>query len=51
MIIINFECRKCKIVFDSNIGKVEIDEKTYRPVFKIKSYVQILVNERSMKYI
>ncbi len=31
---INFECKKCNQVFDCEVGNVNIDEKTMRPVFE-----------------
>ena len=34
--IINFECQKCKTIFDYDVGKVSIDETTMRPKFKNK---------------
>lgn len=30
---INFKCKKCKKLFDYNVGKISIDEKTMRPIF------------------
>jgi ribosomal protein L44E len=30
---INFKCKKCKKVFNYNVGKVSVDEKTMRPIF------------------
>jgi len=33
---INFECQKCKMIFDSNVGQVSIDEKAMRPRFEKK---------------
>jgi len=33
---INFECQKCKRIFDCDIGQVSIDEKTMRPRFEKK---------------
>jgi len=33
---INFECQKCKMIFDCNVGKVSMDEKTMRPIFERK---------------
>jgi len=33
---INFECQKCKNIFDCEVGRVSIDETTMRPVFKKK---------------
>ena len=34
--VINFECQKCKSVFDSDVGQVSIDETTMRPKFTKK---------------
>lgn len=28
---INFECQKCKTIFDCDVGQVSIDEKSMRP--------------------
>jgi ribosomal protein L44E len=33
---INFECQKCKNIFDCEVGRVSIDEITMRPVFEKK---------------
>ena len=33
---INFECQKCKMIFDCNVGQVSIDEKAMRPRFEKK---------------
>ena len=33
---INFECQKCKKIFDCDVGQVLIDEKTMRPKFEKK---------------
>ena len=30
---INFKCKKCRNVFDCDIGEVSINEKAMRPVF------------------
>ena len=30
---INFECQKCNVIFDSDVGSVSINEKTFRPDF------------------
>lgn len=30
---INFECQKCKVIFDSDVGSVSLNEKTFRPDF------------------
>ena len=31
---INFECQKCKTIFDCDVGQVSIDEKALRPRFE-----------------
>jgi hypothetical protein len=31
--ILNFQCKKCRKVFNCDVGSVEVDEKTFRPVF------------------
>ena len=31
---INFKCKDCKRVFDSNVGKIEINYSTTRPIFE-----------------
>lgn len=33
---INFECQKCKNIFNCDVGQVSIDEKTMRPKFENK---------------
>ena len=33
---INFKCKTCNLIFDCEIGKVKINEKTMRPIFKEK---------------
>jgi DNA-directed RNA polymerase subunit RPC12/RpoP len=30
---INFKCKKCRKIFDTDVGKISIDEKTMRPIF------------------
>jgi hypothetical protein len=35
MMVINFICKKCKIVFDSDVGEISINEKTLRPDFEL----------------
>jgi hypothetical protein len=30
---INFECKKCKKLFDCDVGTIRINEKTMRPIF------------------
>ena len=30
---INFECKKCRKIFDCDVGKVGIDERIMRPTF------------------
>jgi DNA-directed RNA polymerase subunit RPC12/RpoP len=32
--IINFKCTKCKKIFNSDVGNVSINEKTFRPDFE-----------------
>ena len=31
---INFECKKCSCIFDSDVGTIKMNEKTFRPVFE-----------------
>jgi len=31
---INFECKKCGGIFNSDIGAVKVNEKTFRPEFE-----------------
>lgn len=31
---INFECKKCNRIFDSDVGTININEKTFRPDFE-----------------
>jgi rubredoxin len=31
---INFECKECRVIFDSEVGKIRMDEQTFRPVFE-----------------
>ncbi len=31
---INFECKKCKGIFDSDVGLVKMNEQTFRPDFE-----------------
>jgi hypothetical protein len=31
---INFECQKCGIIFDCDVGDVTVDENTFRPQFE-----------------
>ena len=33
---INFKCKTCNLIFDCEIGKVEINEKIMRPIFEKK---------------
>jgi ribosomal protein L44E len=33
---INFECQKCKTIFDCDVGQVTMDEKAMRPGFEKK---------------
>lgn len=44
---INFECRKCRKVFDCEVGKIGIHEKKMRPVFQ-KDIVCPKCGKRSM---
>ena len=32
-VIINFKCKGCRKKFDNNVGTVNVDEHTWRPVF------------------
>ena len=32
--VINFQCKKCKCTFDSEVGKIAINEMTFRPDFE-----------------
>ncbi len=32
--IINFQCKKCKKIFDSDVGSIKMNEKTFRPDFE-----------------
>ncbi|MDH5718237.1 MAG: hypothetical protein OEZ22_11470 [Spirochaetia bacterium] len=32
---INFKCKKCNGIFDSDVGKISINEQTMRPDFEI----------------
>ncbi len=36
--VINFKCIKCKKVFDSDVGKISINENTMRPDFELDIY-------------
>jgi len=31
---INFECKKCNGIFDSDVGTIKINEQTFRPDFE-----------------
>ena len=31
---INFECKRCNSIFDSDVGTIEINEQTFRPDFE-----------------
>ena len=31
---INFECKKCNSIFDSDVGTIGINEQTFRPDFE-----------------
>ena len=33
--IINFKCKKCKMAFNSDVGKISINEQTMRPDFEL----------------
>ena len=33
---INFECQKCKSIFNCDVGRVSMDEMTMRPKFEKK---------------
>ena len=33
---INFRCKKCKIIFDSEVGNISFSDETMRPVFEKK---------------
>jgi len=30
---INFECQKCRVTFNSEVGEITLNEKTMRPLF------------------
>jgi len=45
--IINFQCKKCRKVFDCNVGSIEVDEKTFRPLFGNKIVCPVC-GERSL---
>lgn len=32
--LINFQCKKCKKVFDSDVGLIKMNEQTLRPDFE-----------------
>ena len=32
--IINFKCKKCKKVYDSEVGEISIDVEKMRPIFE-----------------
>ena len=32
--IINFECKKCSDIFDSEVGTIKMNEQTFRPDFE-----------------
>lgn len=44
---INFQCKKCRKVFDCDVGSVEVDEKTFRPLFSNKIVCPVC-GERSL---
>jgi len=31
---INFECKKCSCIFDSDVGIIRMNEQTFRPIFE-----------------
>ncbi len=45
--IINFECKGCKIEFDCEMGKIGINEQTWRPNFE-KPIICPRCGERTM---
>jgi len=47
---INFECQKCKKIFDCDVGQVLIDEKAMRPKFE-KKLVCPKCGELTMNYV
>ncbi len=34
MAVINFRCRKCNSIFDSNVGKITFPRNGQRPIFE-----------------
>ena len=34
--IINFECQKCQLVFNCEVGKIGMNTETFRPTFEKK---------------
>ena len=32
--VINFECKKCNNIFDTDVGTVKMNEQTFRPDFE-----------------
>jgi len=45
--VINFECKTCKNVFDCDVGSIGIDEKSFRPIFE-KKIICPHCNERTI---
>jgi len=33
---VNFECKKCKGIFDCDVGNISMNEETFRPIFENK---------------
>jgi len=31
---INFECKKCDGIFNTNVGEIKMNEESFRPVFE-----------------
>ncbi len=31
---INFECKKCGSIFNTDVGEIKMNEETFRPVFE-----------------
>ena len=31
---INFECKKCRVIFDTDVGIIKMNEQTFRPDFE-----------------
>lgn len=32
--MINFKCKKCQKTFDCDVGRIDVDENTWRPIFE-----------------